>query len=626
MNGRIEDWAVFISELPSLRFTSLLTMDLSLRERLIDAQYNGNLNETMGEDTETDEDIEIDEDVEEIEELEEEVDDAEINVDMSQYNMITPEEFQLLLEKSPNLQSLRISGTNLTRFASRLITIQLNHLVELDLGWCKELNDEDLEVLLKKFCTTLKKLDLAMATIKGTVFLSNHIYFNELLELNLSGCEKIPEAALEALLKKCPNLQKLILPTTLFTGEALGADTSPLNRLITLDLPSNNKMREEHLKAALKKCHALQYLDLTDTLINGSAFTPEETRFDSLKKVTLLFCVNLTDENLQCLLEKSPNLQSINLGSTKITGKAFCSQDFKLDHLRELDLSFCGNLTAAGLMALLEKCPNLQKLDLRGTTISGPFISTGTRLNRLIDLNLSSKHLTDESLQPLLEKCPNVQTLDLEDCSMTGKVFTQPSVQLTSLIELNLKNCHHVTDENFKAIIEKCQQLRLLNLLNTPIVDPFSSPTVRLDKLQKITFPNNAEFDDAILGKWISNLPSLQILNLIGLSISGAAFTSEALNLNCLSKMHISKCVNLTTDNLMTLLEKIPNITILSLEKLNVSSEIFSSETLRLEHLQKINVDECAQMKEENLLTFRQRWPFCQLSAMSASSFLWMNK
>jgi uncharacterized protein YjbI with pentapeptide repeats len=208
-------------------------------------------------------------------------------------------------------------------------------------------------------------------------------------------------------------------------------------------IESGDELSDDELKALLEKCPKLQKIDLSHE-ISSAAFTSENIKLDCLTKINMICCRSLTDDQLQALLEKSPNLQEINfsfgmnLGSKmKITGASFTSENVRLEHLIVVDMSDT-ELTDDHLKALLEKCPNLQRIGLARTEITGAaFTSTNIRLERLTRVNLlSCYNLTYDHLKALLEKSPNLKVI-------------------------NLSKTENLREDTFKSLLERFSHLKI---------------------------------------------------------------------------------------------------------------------------------------------------------------------
>jgi uncharacterized protein YjbI with pentapeptide repeats len=157
---------------------------------------------------------------------------------------------------------------------------------------------------------------------------------------------------------KCPNLQKINLSWTNITGAAFDSKVIKLENLHEIDISYHNKLTDDHLKKLIETCPNLQKINLSHTDITGQAFDSHNIKLEHLTEIDMSWCKWFTDEYLKILLEKCSNLQKINLFNTNITGTAFDSKDIKLENLHEIDISYCKNLTGNHLKRLLEKCPN----------------------------------------------------------------------------------------------------------------------------------------------------------------------------------------------------------------------------------------------------------------------------
>jgi phage FluMu protein Com len=108
----------------------------------------------------------------------------------------------------------------------------------------------------------------------------------------------------------------------------------------------------------------------------------------NMQNVNLTDFSDFTDDDLKMLIDKCPNLQQLNLCGTEITDEGFKAITEKCPNLQQLNLTSTG-VTDEGLKTITEKCPNLLQLDLAHTQV------------------------TDEGIAAIAEKCPNLQQLNL---------------------------------------------------------------------------------------------------------------------------------------------------------------------------------------------------------------------
>jgi hypothetical protein len=101
------------------------------------------------------------------------------------------------------------------------------------------------------------------------------------------------------------------------------------------------------------------------------------------------WCTTLTDEAINMLAEKCPDITSLNLSYCgQISDAGITSVAEQCPHLTTLDLSWCNKLTDESITTLANRCPNLIYLNLSGC------------------MNITSTAIT-----ALIAACPNLKSL-----------------------------------------------------------------------------------------------------------------------------------------------------------------------------------------------------------------------
>lgn len=242
---------------------------------------------------------------------------------------------------------------------------------------------------------------------------------------------------------------------------AFDSEASNLEHLTEINISYCSYFKGNHLKRLLEKNPHLQKINLDSTGITCTVFESEAIQLEQLTEINISGSQNFTAEDLKKLSEKCPNLQKIYLASRNITGAAFDS-DIKLEQVTEICLANCKNLTDKDLKRLIEKCPNLQKINLSTTKITGKAFASGNiKLEQLTEIRIPScKNFTDDNLKILLEKCPNLQKIELSFTNITGTAFESEVIKLKHLTKFEMWECPNFTKDNMKRLIEKCPHLK----------------------------------------------------------------------------------------------------------------------------------------------------------------------
>lgn len=327
--------------------------------------------------------------------------------------------------------------------------------------------------------TNLVHLDLADCFFVGEIsFLAVIRCSPSLKYLNISGCIQLTDKILSHIGTACMNLQTLIIGPFYGGFEALeaatrgsaktleafhvsaksdqgGTFTSNFPNLRSLELegiqiPDDNfelllrvsgrSLRELYLRhnhtlnQSLAKigllCSHLQTLHLPSMSIpSGTLRSLSEGGSQTLESLNLSYCTSLTDDDLLLLANSVGNLRYLNL-----------------DRCREIsDIS---------MIRLLPKCPLLETLLLRATSISYPslaalasspcastlsrlslrdchelsprsinrFVSSGKLIN-LKRFDLSGLPIDDDDLRVIVERLPRVEKVHIRTCLLVTEEF-----------------------------------------------------------------------------------------------------------------------------------------------------------------------------------------------------------
>ena len=244
----------------------------------------------------------------------------------------------------------------------------------------------------------------------------------------------------------------------------------PHVKAINLDLSRNYKLKlkEKDICSLIEiSGHLLKLLNLSDTKFSGNGLSGSTLQLEKLETLDLSCCTKLTDSGFRALLEKcGQRLNSLNLGSTNVTGESLVDSNLQLNNLKTLKLHGCSQLTGSGFRALLEKCgQRLNSLNLGNTNVTGEsLVESNLQLNNLETLNLiQCKQLTDSGFRALLEICgQSLNSLDLGSTNVTGTLLVdwmeqRPRLQLR---KITLYGCDNVTATDvarLSAVLPNCE-------------------------------------------------------------------------------------------------------------------------------------------------------------------------
>lgn len=244
--------------------------------------------------------------------------------------------------------------------------------------------------------------------------------FPNLRELNLSQC--CYGGIRQINLRDISSLEQLeslnLSQCNLHHCEAL----SLLKKLRCLTLSATD-VKVQDLEAISSLLSRLQHLDLSRCVELGVGTV---LPFSPFLSVLNLSGTDITKEGLQKMLSRTPRIQMLYLFETKVDADVLAAVLPGLSVLNTLDFSFCDNITAEGLEAVLKvvfssSCrTNLRHLNLSGCRITDNtlgVIKDASALSSLESLGLSfCNNITDQGLQEMLSAMTNLHNCDTYGC------------------------------------------------------------------------------------------------------------------------------------------------------------------------------------------------------------------
>jgi len=227
-------------------------------------------------------------------------------------------------------------------------------LLEIDLHGCVNLNDISVTALLTEG-RQLRELRLAQCSLlTDEAFLSlpmEHSYEN-LRVLDLTDCNTLTDAGISKIVNAAPRLRNLVLAKCReVTDRGVVAVTRLGKNLHYIHLGHCSRITDYGVSNLVKFCSRIRYIDLacctnlTDDSIALLAALPK------LKRIGLVKCAAITDRSLRALARSKTGSGS---------GGSWTNM------LERLHLSYCSQLTIAGIRTMLINCPKLTHLSLTG--------------------------------------------------------------------------------------------------------------------------------------------------------------------------------------------------------------------------------------------------------------------
>ena len=479
---------------------------------------------------------------------------------------------------------------------------------------------EGLFTSLLSSCTGLEKLDITrcnalfmtgqLLTKPGDSLLLTEALVR-LRELKIAAIRYITDEAFNRLVSVCCNLESLSVAgnhIVFHTKNYLwkGKESAVLT--------FNNIMNFLEANAS-----QIMVLDFSRTAINDEALSSLARIPDlSLRELYLAFCQDVTDNGIAALCKAQPSLELLDLSDCQsVTDGSLESICLECDGIHVLRLGKCRRVTDLSVCKLKsQRC--LQRLDLsacysitsRGLSLG--LCSTTSPLTCLTSLNLGCCSSVNDSFIVEMTRCvPDLMDLDVSSCGIRNSSLRAISARLTNLRRLRLAWCQEITDEGLlgRADVDTspphshgddevghCRCTRRHQSLHI-----FSPPKQAANKLP----PPKSEHDlDEADFRPISNLKSLQLLDLTScncitdLSVSKVMFFTE---LRCL---YLNLCPKLTDDSLSAVASGLPSLEQLHLALLGCITDAGIKEiSERLHRLSLLDISSCDKLTDQTIKT-----------------------
>ncbi|KAL5487546.1 GRR1 [Sanghuangporus weigelae] len=199
--------------------------------------------------------------------------------------------------------------------------------------------------------------------------------------------------------------------------------------------------------------------DLTDSLFVRLA------KCSKLERLTLVNCVELSDEALLRVLPQCTSLVAIDLTNiTSCTDRPIIALAQSATKLQGLNLGGCKNITDEGVLAVAKHCPLLRRIKLSNV-----------------------KNITNAAVSALAKQCPLLLEIDLQGCpEITDEAVREVWTHLIHFREVRLAHCSELTDLAFPTIPQSGPVETQLNVQPFPNSKPIPSeilPPLRLNRM-----------------------------------------------------------------------------------------------------------------------------------------------
>lgn len=260
---------------------------------------------------------------------------------------VTSRALNNFITHAPMLKRVKITAnSNMDDGLVNLFADKCPMLVEVDITLSSNVHDQSLLKLFTKL-TQLREFRITHNTnVTDKLFLELSKNVNQLPALrllDLSGCENITDKTIERIVALAPKLRNLFLgKCSRITDYSLHYLARLGKNLQTVHFGHCFNISDQGVRVLVQSCPRIQYVDFAccTNLTNRTLY--ELSDLTKLKRIGLVKCSQMTDEGL--------------LNMISLRGRN--------DSLERVHLSYCSNLTIYPIYELLMACPRLSHLSL----------------------------------------------------------------------------------------------------------------------------------------------------------------------------------------------------------------------------------------------------------------------
>lgn len=389
-----------------------------------------------------------------------------------------------------HLSAISLRGCTALTSSEMKTVLQLPRLSKLDIRDCPRLRD-DLPISI---CATLTELAIGK-TAKSILAPATASLVTDTLAVAIAGLkglskltigaeEDVTESSVTIILMAAEHIAELTVPSLKLVSEALAGLISLRNKIQVLDLSGCEKINDAAVQnivglpelrvlrlgsaskfssraaALLLERNSITDLTLTEATKLTDRVCHSFGRISSLKALRLAGCVNLYDVAVEYLTEND-SLEILRVSKcARLTDDAFAHLS-RLSRLRDVDLSFNMGLTEAAVGHLVGL--PIESLSIAGCRRvgDGVMVHIANLAPSLTSLDLSFTSLTDAGALEL-QRLPQLRSLRLRGAkALTNAAIKVVSVHLTQLRALDV-GLLDISD----AALSEISQLGLLEQLD----------------------------------------------------------------------------------------------------------------------------------------------------------------
>jgi len=207
-----------------------------------------------------------------------------------------------------------------------------------------------------------------------------------------------------------------------------------------------------HLTTPTTSYLVLQSLNLANTPVTDLGVRFIASRAPDLADINLQGCPNITDSSMSVVAQFCKKVRRLNLANcaklSDYAAQVIAQESSEL--LQELNLNECRQISGCVLDYLAHFCPNLKRLYLRDTNISGAEVvalCTRTRGLSLTELNVHGLKISDDDLLAITNSQTDLEIIDVSFSNVTEKGLREVLARGTNLFEIRAYGSNIVLSE-----------------------------------------------------------------------------------------------------------------------------------------------------------------------------------
>ena len=272
----------------------------------------------------------------------------------------------------------------------------------------------------------------------------------EVRYVNLKDAAAITDQGVIALAARCPHIQRLVLSDcSLLTDRAVVAVAKACPSLIDVQL-ARCKLLSDAAIYALCECVGIQKLWINScTKISPPAMQRIGESLPALRDFNAYGTGGWTDASIGAIAQGCPMLDTcVIMGCPELTDRAVVQLSEGCPHIRTIVVADSPKVTDVGVCALLRNC-SLGRSSGSSMSFSGTAVSDASlrllaegRCPELVTIGLSNTDVTADGVIAMLEGCPKLASLGLLDNPKMSRARTTTMVAEDMLVKIREKRPH----------------------------------------------------------------------------------------------------------------------------------------------------------------------------------------